>query len=140
MNPPKSNSTRRFRLIEEFEAAEKAKSGETISYGLEDPEDKSLTNWNSIIIGPNGTNFAGGLYTIKVQTGPDYPLSPPVVKFVTKINLPIVHQSSGIVEGKNFPIIGKWQSTTRIIDILTAINNEMKANKSLPQPKEGSNF
>ena len=140
MNKPKTNTTRRFRLIEEYEAAEKAKSSEQISFGLEDPEDKSLTYWNAMIIGPSGTPYANGLYTVKITAGPDYPIQPPVVKFETKINLPSVNQKSGEVEGKNFPVIGKWVSTTRIIDILTALFNEMKVNKNLPQPKEGEKF
>ena len=78
---------RRFRLLEEFEKAEKGKSDMTLSYGLDDPEDKSFTNWNGMIMGPFNTKFDGQLYSVKIVCGPNYPSQPPSVSFVTKVSL-----------------------------------------------------
>ena len=141
MEKPQTNTTRKFRLIEELEFAEKSKIGDpNISYGLEDPEDRSLTRWNAMINGPYPSTFDGRLYTLKIVTGPNYPLQPPTVQFETKINLPSVNQSNGVIEPKNFPLIGKWNPQTNIADILKNILQEMKQNAKLSQPKEGEKF
>ena len=41
-----------FRLLEELEKGEKGLGAEACSYGLEDPEDLLMSNWNGTILGP----------------------------------------------------------------------------------------
>lgn len=48
---------RRFRLIEELEYSEK-KGGANISFGPDNPEDKTLTKWNGSIFGPEQVDSA----------------------------------------------------------------------------------
>ena len=59
---------RRFRLIEEYEKSLANKNAH-ISYGLVDNEDRSLTEWRAMIIGPYGTTFER-FYSLLITTGP----------------------------------------------------------------------
>ena len=140
MDKPVTNTTRRFRLMDEFENAEKAKHDSTISLGLADPDDKSLTYWNGMIVGPLNTKYEDRFYSLKIVVGPNYPLQPPQIKFESKINLPSVNKSTGEVEPKTFPILAKWNPSIKIMDVMQELLKEMKANPKLDQPKDGDRF
>lgn len=54
---------RNFRLLEELEKGEKGLGAEACSYGLEDPEDLLMSNWNGTILGPPHVSFTLALRT-----------------------------------------------------------------------------
>jgi len=99
---------RTFRLYEELEKAEHAKlSDQSVSYGLDKGDDKSFTNWNGTIIGPPNTNFDNRIYMLQITCDESYPAKQPVLKFNSKINIPCVNQSNGMVTN-SFKMFSPW--------------------------------
>lgn len=128
---------RNFKLLEELEKSEHAMVNNQISYGLTNAEDMSLTDWTCSIIGPNGGNFEGRFYQLKVTCGPNYPNQPPDVRFVTRINLSKVNQT-GAVSG--IPSLTSWNSSKSMEDVLVDLFNTMKQEQGKSQPNEDSEY
>ena len=45
----------------------------------------NLLLWKAWIRGPDDTAYQGGVFQLDIRCGMDYPLSPPTIKFVTKV-------------------------------------------------------
>ncbi len=102
------------------------------SYGLEDPEDIFMTNWRGTIWGPPHVcllvsaclasfpraslthsgqgNHENRIYELKMHCGQKYPQEPPVIHFVSQINLPGVGHHDGLVDKNAIGILRDWEA------------------------------
>lgn len=101
-----------------------------------------MTYWNGTILGPPHSNHENRIYFLSIECGPEYPDKPPLIKFVSKINLPCVDQTTGEVKSNAFHTLRDWKRSYTMENILLNLRKEMAtpANKKLPQPKENETF
>jgi ubiquitin-conjugating enzyme E2 variant len=100
-----------------------------------------MSQWNGTIIGPGHTVHENRIYSLKIVCDESYPDKPPVVSFLSKVNLPFV-SSDGKVDANKLLVLSHWDRKSSIETILVEIRKEMAGfnNRKLPQPLEGSMY
>ena len=100
-------------------------------------DDNTFTNWNGSILAPNER-----LYELKIVCGEQYPNKPPQIRFVTKVNMPCVNQSTGEVMPSHLDHLKNWKKDNTLESLLKAIRKEMETStfRNLKQPAEGTTF
>ena len=136
---------RNFKLLGELEDMERSGTGVApdhagfITFGLQEPDDTFLTNWNATIIGPQSTPLGDRIYQLQVKCGEVYPEEPPRIRFVTRINMDGVDQTTGEIAASwladRWPADGQDGS---IGYILGAVRDAMRQSARLSQPPDGT--
>ncbi len=93
------------------------KSDESIVVKLINEE---LTHWNATIIGPDGSPFEGGKFTLDITFPSEYPFKPPVIKFLNKMYHPNINTSGSIC----LDILkDQWSPALSIFKVLLSISS-----------------
>ncbi|KAK6339639.1 hypothetical protein TWF718_009034 [Orbilia javanica] len=80
--------------------------------------DDNLFKWNICLTGPQGSPYAGGLFTLDLTLPTEYPFKPPTLNFTTKIYHPNVSNDDkgsmclAILRSDN------WKPSSKIIQVL----------------------
>uniref|UniRef100_A0A6U2ARP4 UBC core domain-containing protein n=2 Tax=Hemiselmis andersenii TaxID=464988 RepID=A0A6U2ARP4_HEMAN len=132
---------RNFVLLDELEKGEKGFGDGSVSYGLADGNDMTLTNWNGMIVGPSSSPLEGRIISLLISCGQDYPDRPPTVRFTSRVNMSCVDQRNGMVDSR-LAVLGNWNRGYGLERLLLELRREMTSqqNRRLPQPPDGSNF
>jgi ubiquitin-conjugating enzyme E2 variant len=127
--------------LEELEKGEKGLGAESISYGLTNQDDITMTYWNGTILGPPHSSHENRIYSLNIVCDESYPDKPPKVTFVSKVNLPCV-DSAGNVLIANFDTLKNWKRSYTMETVLLELRKCMASpsNKKLAQPSEGSTY
>eukprot|EP01134_Creolimax_fragrantissima_P001281 CFRG1281T1 len=130
---------RNFVLLDELEKGEKGIGDGSVSYGLDGDDLTTLSCWNGTIIGKPRCVFENRIYSLKIFCGPEYPDTPPEVRFITKVSLRFVNSDGQVILPK-LKKLSPWSRNFRLEDILREIRESMvsRENLKLAQPPEGS--
>ncbi|KAK7863048.1 hypothetical protein R5R35_006471 [Gryllus longicercus] len=133
---------RNFRLLDELEQGQRGIGDGTISWGLAEDDDISLSKWIGTILGPLRTPFSDRLYSLSIECGPNYPDECPTVRFLTRIHMRGVNSDTGEVDKNAVPVLAKWRREFTIEKVLRELQRLMtcRENLRLSQPPEGSSF
>jgi ubiquitin-conjugating enzyme E2 variant len=88
------------------------------------------------------TVFENRIYVVSLSCSESYPKDPPIVRFLTKVNLNCVSRGTGSVDPMRCGVLRNWSRAYGIETILLELRKEMTSshNRRLPQPAEGSRY
>ena len=89
-------------------------------------EETDLFNWSAIIVGPEGSPFEGGTFSLNIEFTQEYPFKAPKVTFTTKIFHPNINAAGNIcldiLKDQWSPALSVAQLLLSISSLLTDAN------------------
>lgn len=82
--------------------------------------EQDLFNWKGFIIGPEGTPYYGGKFMLYILFPKDYPYSPPMITFDTKIYHPNINRHGSICINI---LKDNWSPILTVFKILLSISS-----------------
>lgn len=80
---------------------------------------ENITSWEAVLIGPQNSPYAKGIFNIKIDFPTDYPFKPPTIKFLTKIYHPNIDENGSICMTILKP--DSWKPATKMHMVLNQI-------------------
>jgi len=76
-----------------------------------------------------------------MHCGDQYPDKPPLITFISEVNLPCVN-NKGVVDPSKLPCLANWNRDMTMETVLIELRRYMAHpnHKKLPQPPEGSTY
>ena len=82
--------------------------------------------WEAMIFGPSDSPFSGGVFKLSIRFPTDYPFTPPIITFRTKIYHPNINAAGGIcldiLKGQWSPALSISKVLLSILSLLTDAN------------------
>jgi len=134
-DPEEYRVPRNFKLLDELEAAEKGKQDPNNQYkadigfitlGLdEDYSVETFTHWRASIIPQQGQHIGDRFYELTIVAGPDYPIIPPLIRFVHRVAIHGV-ADDGTVNLNQLSNQYRWCRESSIIEALVYVRKSME--------------
>ena len=61
------------------------------------------------------------IYSLTITCGEDYPDRPPLISFVSRVNLPFVNPTNGKVDPNKLPVLANWTRASTLETLLIEI-------------------
>ena len=65
------------------------------------------------------------IYSLKIVCGGEYPDTPPVIQFISRVNLPFVSQANGTVDPAKLAVLTNWNRNSSIETVLVEIRRSV---------------
>ncbi|PYH89497.1 UBC-like protein [Aspergillus ellipticus CBS 707.79] len=114
-----ASSSTTHRLLRELKDYTNSPNEALLHLGPVDEDD--LLHWEAVLKGVKGTPYEGGLWSLRIQIPPTYPLSPPKITFQTRICHPNISFTTGEI-CLTLLTTEHWSPVYQLSSTLTAIH------------------
>ncbi|CAH1394209.1 unnamed protein product [Nezara viridula] len=84
------------------------------------PSDDNLFEWDAIIVGPLDTLYENGIFKLHLFFSENYPIDPPLVKFISRIFHPNVFHDGMVCMNT---LVTLWTPALDVAAVLTSIQS-----------------